>query len=66
MKNKLPSSERTIGGKKFYLDCLVEHKSEAQERAKRLRYNYGKSARVVKVHNYKSGKNWAVFTLHDW
>jgi hypothetical protein len=57
----LTKSTRIIGGKKFYLDSLFERKSEAQSRAKLVRYHAGVSVRVVKVHNFKEGKNWAVF-----
>lgn len=57
----LPKTTRTINGQKFHADSFYEHKSEAKERAVRCRDVYGWKTRVIKVHNYKEGKNWAVF-----
>jgi hypothetical protein len=66
MKYKMPKTTRSIGGKKFYMDSLYERKPEAQKRAKLVRDNAGVNVRVVKVHNYKEGKNWAVFIKQGW
>ena len=57
----LPKTTRKINGQKFNVDSVFEYKYEANERAVRCRDVYGWKARVIKVHNYKEGKNWAVF-----
>jgi len=59
---KLFKSSRKIGDSTFYAESTFTEKQRAKDRAELLRKEYGKSARVFRVHKLKSGTVWAVFT----